>query len=208
MHIRRADLVGAHQVIFGRRCLRILAQVQALLPDLIQPHQEHHEKCYDICVAARIRAHVVRCGTNCRCKLGSYSNELKITSGQCSADELIGSAPRPDEMVNCRRVVTNPMVCPVNGINRKDIENLRNQSKELNDTKNDYKTNTAINDAKDTMEYLDDFLYENFDKFLVRMNKPALKAAGSRGGITETLNTIVNTLNDLVTDFMGSGLLQ
>merc|ERR1719281_2049106 len=39
------------------------------------------------------------------------------------------------------------------------------------------------------------------------MNKPALKAAGRRGGITETLNTIVNTLNDLVTDFMGSGLM-
>ena len=66
--------------------------------------------------------------------------------------------PDVDEMIRQWKSVNES----VNGINRKDIENLRNQSKELNDTKNDYKTNTAINDAKDTMEYLDDFLYENF----------------------------------------------
>ena len=118
-------------------------------------------------------------------------------------DKQLKDVPDVDEMIRQWKSVNES----VNGINRKDIENLRNQSKELNDTKNNYKSNTAINDAKDTMEYLDDFLYENFDKFLVRMSKPALKAAGSKGGITETLSTIVNTLNDLITDFMGSGLM-
>ena len=44
--------------------------------------------------------------------------ELKITSGQCSADELIGSAPRPDEMVNCRACRNKSYGMPVtSGIN-------------------------------------------------------------------------------------------
>ena len=44
--------------------------------------------------------------------------ELKITSGQCSADELIGSAPRPDEMVNCRACRNKSYGMPVtSGVN-------------------------------------------------------------------------------------------
>jgi hypothetical protein len=141
--------------------------------------------------------------SNVEKEIEDMPNISDYTSTLSDLDKQLKDVPDVDDMIRQWKSVNES----VNGINRKDIDALKNQSKDLNKTKQDYKTNEGINDAKDTMDYLDDFLYTNFNKFLIRMSRPALKTAGKRGGLSETLNTIVDTMNDLINDVMGSGLM-
>jgi len=142
--------------------------------------------------------------SNVEKQIGDMPNISEYTTTLTDLDKQLKDTPDIDEMITQWNDVNESIA----SINMDDITSLRNQSKDLNKTKSDFKNNKGMNDAKDTIQWLDDFLYLNLEMYLQRMNHPALQAAGKKGGIMEILDTVVNTLNDMISDvFKESGLM-